>query len=452
MTRIVPSRPRRPSAFLAAFVALAAVVALTTGCSDRGDGSTGPDPEPTIPGPFAAAATCGACHPQHFAEWTRSMHAFAGSDPAMIAQSLMASREGGDAIGSECRNCHAPSLVRQERWVNSLPPGSNPVLADLSHDGISCDFCHSIQVVPPVGRIDWFDTIDPADPKLGSIVDPVANDFHESRHDDSFRTSAQCASCHQIHLADGTGIENTHREWETSILSGMGIECQECHMPAYDGPAATTGPVRRVHRHEFVGVDYLTVDFRDADRARQLESVRSLLANSVTVTSTVPSSVASADTMAIEVRVLNNLTGHSIPSGTSFSRDMWIQVTVRDAGDSEIYRSGWLEADGELVAPATDPDLVRFGSTLFDADGHSTPFSWRAVSIDESELLPFGATRVATYAIPVPPAATGPLTVDLALRFRPMKPSILRASGLEDLLPVEIFEMWSTQETVAIEL
>jgi len=162
MARILPAALAAPVALL-----------LAAGCTDRGETPNGPDPPAEGLQPFRAAATCGACHPQHYAEWQRSMHAFAGSDPVMLALSEMAAAEGGDAIADECMNCHAPALVRQQKWLASLPPGSNPLVEDLTQDGISCDFCHSVDTIPPVGDISWFDTIDPSAPKLGSIADIV---------------------------------------------------------------------------------------------------------------------------------------------------------------------------------------------------------------------------------------------------------------------------------------
>jgi hypothetical protein len=221
-------------------------------------------------------------------------------------------------------------------------------------------------------------------------------------------------------------------------------------MPAYDGPAATTGPVRRVHRHEFVGVDYLTTDFRGADRAAQLAAVRSLLENSVRVTPDFPAEVADGDTLELGIAVSNELTGHSIPSGTSFARDMWIEVTVADGLGAPVYRSGWLEANGDLVDPADDPDLVRFGSVLTDANGDPTQLTWRAVAIDESDLLRYGQTRQAVYSIGIPAGTAGPLAVNVRLRFRPMKPELVRAASLPELLPIEIFDMWSASASVTV--
>jgi hypothetical protein len=121
---------------------------------------------------------------------------------------------------------------------------------------------------------------------------------------------------------------------------------------------------------------------------------------------------------------------------------------VRDAADALLYRSGWLEANDDLTE--ADPDLVSFGSDLRDADGERTVFLWQAVSIDESRLLQYGDTRVAEYALEVPPGTPGPISVDVALRFRPFPPSRMRELDLDHLLPVEIFEMWSGSYAVPV--
>jgi len=251
----------------------------------------------------------------------------------------------------------------------------------------------------------------------------------------------QCRSCHQIHLDDGTGVENTFREWQDTIFSGMGRECQDCHMPAYRGPAATDGPERTVHRHRFVGVDYATEPYRGVDVAAQQAEIEAMLQASVQVTPDVPAAATAGQPLTLRFPVTNDRVGHSIPSGTSFAREMWLQVTVRDAAGALVYRSGWLEG-ADSVLTATDPDLVRFGSHLLDAQGQPTFFLWRARDIDESGLLRHGATRSADYTFDVPPDTPGPLSVDASLRFRSFAPAQVRELGLDRLLPIRIFTMW----------
>lgn len=434
------SRARRRAA-LAASSALSGLLVLLAACSESDP--TAPPGETGI-APFRAAATCGACHPQHFEDWKRSMHAYGGVDPIMLAASALATAEAGADAGNDCIQCHSPALVRQNQWLASLPPNADPFIEDLVEDGINCDVCHSIDIIPPMGSIEFLADVDPRGPKLGGIRDPVDNSFHTSRHDNSFQSSSQCRSCHQIFLPNGIGVENTFVEWQDANASGMGLECQTCHMPTYQGTAAEGGPVRTVHRHTFVGVDYAMEDYRGVDRALQLEEIRTLLRErSVTVTPEVPASVTAGTDLTLRFPVTNDLTGHSVPSGTSFRREMWIQLEVRDAADALVYRSGWLEGpDDDLTK--TDPDLVSFGSRLLDAGGAQTFFLWRAVDIDESKLLRRAETRPADYTFPVPVGTPGPLTVDVALRFRTFPPEVLRILDLERLLPeLVIFDMWT---------
>jgi hypothetical protein len=418
-------------------------------CTDRGA-----DPDDDTPDTgtlYATAAACGTCHPQHLAEWETSMHAFAGSDPVMLAMAEMAAQESGDTLGEKCIACHAPAQVRRDRWVAD---GGDPDLApDYVDEGISCDVCHSVSIVPPVASIDFLDDVDPRGPKLGGIRNPVPTDAHESLFDSSYQTSANCAPCHQVNLDDGTGIENTFQEWTDSFHSGFGTECQDCHMPAYTGRAAEGGPIRQdVHRHKFVGVDYAYGSFRGIDLDAQKEDIRALLRNSVaTSASGVPASVSEGGSFTISVSVANDVkTGHSIPSGTSFSREMWIEILVTDGGGGTIFRSGWLEPNGDLVTAVLDPELETFGSVLRDALGARTFFTWRAASIDETGLLRVGHTRVADYLVDVPAGVVGPLDVSVRLLFRPVAPEILRLTALDHLLPIEIFEMWSGAWQVAV--
>ena len=433
-------------------LALTAAAFVLPACNDRGERiGGGPSPDPSI-APFRSAASCGSCHPQHLAEWEASMHAFAGSDPVMLRMAEIAAAEPGGSIGGECFECHAPALVRQQQWLASLPPNADPLVEDLSQDGVSCDVCHSIDIVPPVADISFLHDVDPEGPKLGGLRDPVPNTFHESLHDNSFATSIQCAPCHQVNLDEGTGLENTFVEWLDSLLSGQGIECQTCHMPAYSGSAALGVPARpNLHRHTFVGVDYAYDDFRGIDLEAQKDAIRALLETAVQVTTSLPSAATPGAPLAFDVTVHNHNSGHSIPSGTSFAREMWISVTVRDAA-GEIYRSGWLEANADLVDPADDPDLAFFGSTMYDALGQPTFFTWRAASVDESLLLRFGDARTASYEVALAPGVTGPVTVELALNFRPVNPEMIRELELEELFPIEIFEMWSETREIPVRM
>ena len=359
------------------------------------------------------------------------MHAFGGADPVMHAMNELAAAEvGGSGIGESCIGCHAPAAER----------AGTPTAA-LLEEGVNCDVCHSMADVPPVADIEFLSELDPSGPKVSAMTAPIPNDGHESLVRPFFATSTQCAPCHQVNFPSGEGLENTFQEWSDSNLSGMGIECQDCHMPEYSGQAATGGPTREnLHRHTFTGVDYAYEPFRGIDLEAQKEAVRTLLQNSVqmNVFTTIPTA---GMPFKFDVTILNDRTGHSIPSGVSFAREMWIEARVTDGSGATLLHSGSLHPNGDLVSEAEDPSLAFFGAIAHDAQGNPTSMNFRAVSVDESRMIPFQGSSKKSYSALIPKGASSPLHLEVVLRFRPVRPSMIRELGLERLLPIEIFEM-----------
>jgi len=400
------------------------------GCSDFGEDPNRPPPEPAQ---FATAASCGECHPNHLAEWEASMHAFGGVDPVMHRMSEIAQLEAGaSGIDESCIACHAPPAER----VGELN-------AALLSEGVSCDVCHSMADVPPVADIHFLAELDPKGAKVAAMTAPIPTDAHDSAVRPFFATSTQCAPCHQVNFPNGHGLENTYEEWSASNLSGMGIECQDCHMPEYSGQAAIDGPTREnLHRHLFTGVDYAYEPFRGIDLDAQKEAIRALLQNSVTMNvHDVSPVVTPGAPLDFDVTIVNDRTGHSIPSGVSFSREMWIEARVSDGSGATLFHSGFLHPNGDLVTEAEDPDLAFFGAIAYDAKGAQTSMNFRAATLDESRMIPVLGSRTHSYSAEIPAGALSPIRVDVALQFRPVRPSMIRELGLDRLLPIEIFEM-----------
>jgi hypothetical protein len=296
--------------------------------------------------------------------------------------------------------------------------------------------------VPPVADIHFLSELDPFGPKVATMPAPIPNEAHESVQRPFFATSAQCAPCHQVNFPNGKGLENTFQEWSDSNLSGMGIECQDCHMPEYSGHAAVGGPAREnLHRHTFTGVDYAYEPFRGIDLDAQKEAIRTLLQNSVTMTVHDISAASQGASFEFDVTILNDRTGHSIPSGVSFAREMWIEALLTDGSEATLFHSGSLHPNGDLVTESEDPSLAFMGAIAYDAKGNPTSMNFRAVSVDESRMIRSQESKTFSYSALIPPGATSPLHLEVVLRFRPVRPSMIRELGLERLLPIEIFEM-----------
>jgi hypothetical protein len=266
-----------------------------------------------------------------------------------------------------------------------------------------------------------------------------------------FSSSAACRACHNLTVR-GIGMENTFDEWENSIYASRGdSHCQGCHMPTYAGRAALGGPERpNLHRHWFAGVDVALTDFPDHEG--NVERVRELLRGAASLAVQAPAAVAPGDTALVQVTVTNDRTGHAIPSGTSFSRQMWIEL-IATAGADTLARSGHLDANGDLrdanseLDPDGDPDLLLFTSVL---EGGEDVTVFTAAGIQEHLLQPF-QSRSRIYRVPVPAVEEEPIQVSVRLRFRALPPYKVRAAGAPELVArIPIFDM--TESELAIDV
>ena len=176
------------------------------------------------PAGFSAAevsldpATCGACHPEQFAQWRGSLHAAAYS-PGLAGQLI----EGSLAHPLQVRNClscHAP-LGEQQPFDQSLRPNRH-FDPELRSRGLVCAGCHrrAHRTFGPPRRAD-----------AGPQADPLPHGGFEIRHE--YLESRFCAECHQFFDdpgVNGKPLENTFREWERSPQALAGRQCQDCHM------------------------------------------------------------------------------------------------------------------------------------------------------------------------------------------------------------------------------
>ncbi len=431
-------------------------IVILTACgnspSDPGDGTVTPqDSLAILREAFDEPEKCQGCHPAHYQEWSASMHAYAFVDPTFFALNDIGQQRSNQQLDQFCVKCHSPvaSLLKE------TPPGFDPLsLTDIAQKGVQCDVCHTISSFEKGRGISTF-RLDKV--KQGPIPDPQANSFHESEFDSRYNKSNICSACHDVLSPDDVAVEFTSTEWETSPYTAMGFECQGCHMPTYSGQAAIGGPVREVHRHTFIGVDIPLIDF--PGRENTITLVDELLKNSVTMTVTAPAQISAGEDLTIQVKISNDRTGHNVPTGTIFERQMWLEIIARDATNGDvIYSSGTLDENGDLLNQKSsfvksgmvseDTDLALFNGTPLK-NGEEVPFFWEADSIENKTIPPFSA-EIVEYKI------TGPLTakmLDLSvrLRFRSFPPYFLRAIDQSALIEnLVTFDMQNFSQPISV--
>jgi hypothetical protein len=173
-----------------------------------------------------------------------------------------------------------------------------------------------------------------------------------------------------------------------------------------------------------------------------------------------PAQVSANDDFTVSVTINNDQTGHDIPSGNIFDRQMWVEITVKDAASGTLYfESGLLDNNGDLknhhsefVANGTiaeDTSLALFSGTGYDSHGDETLFFWETETAQRNTIPAF-QSHTSEYHVKAP--TTG-ATLEMAvrLRFRSFPPYLFRAIGREDLLPeLLIFDMESYNQTIMV--
>jgi len=426
---------------------------------------------------FEPAGDCKSCHPVHFNEWSGSMHAYALKDPVWFAQHSKEQNKfasEGKELGEFCIVCHSPVAFLTGAIDNplSFDIGDTASLAPQVQEGVGCTFCHATTHVSPstdanplngvTGAIQFF--LNTSDAIYGSIKDPIPNSFHESEFHPDYDRSEICRACHNLTI-DGIDAEMTFAEWKGTAFEAMGIECQGCHMEAYSGYAVDTvlfplAPYREnLHRHSFIGLDHALTSFPET--GAQAKAITSLLKSAAEISfgTPFPDSVTPGENVDLAV-VVTNTSGHNLPTGTTFSRQIWLEVTVT-AGADTIYKSGFLDSNGDLydfhidTDLAEDPDLSLFRTVLYDAVGDS---GLRHVSVGRmvkksDSTLPVQGSRTAKYSFQLPLENEGQIFIRVRLRFRAMPPFLLRELGLtEEANRLIIFDGAELEGTIPIDM
>jgi hypothetical protein len=344
-------------------------------------------------GAFHASGDCSSCHERVVKEWRSSMHAHALTSPVMVAQNNLAHRESLASTSSPdpqnvCVNCHGPIATALSRSP-LLPFQPDGALAEpaLVTEGVTCSVCHQWQGESKTaggGLTAFQDGLEPGHTFFGPFDDAVGNAYHQSRATPLFKDTSQlCRNCHSVQYdRNGDGkiergtdlvLQTLFDEWQDFSKNG-GPGCVDCHMPVVKGTRAaesalipleqdSDAPARRLRSHTFVAVDYPLDSLAIREESRP---EREALLRRAGVLSLVEASVNVTDTrVAFDVSLQNTGTGHNLPGGFAFVRQMWLEVTLLNAQGRAVAVSG------QLLRPTDD---LCDGSILDDPDSSVKDF------------------------------------------------------------------------------
>ncbi len=283
------------------------------------------------------ATTCGGCHDDHHAEWSRTTHASAVHDVQFLAELAKPGQPRW-----LCLNCHAPTLPQRAELitpstrlaeagsVERLSTSPNPSFdASRVAEGVGCATCHVRR--DPDGK--------------GTVVGPRGSGRAPHRvRADAEALRGVCEGCHSP--GADIVITPTFPCWFTTVEEITvgplaGADCVDCHMPGASRPAAEGAPAEALRQHTWPGgglpkhVDQLPAP-GDWQPGLDVE-VRSA---------------------PVEVRLQNARAAHAIPTGDP-ERHVLVEARALDASGVEVSKDQlrigqtWDWGDDTTGRPAT---------------------------------------------------------------------------------------------------
>jgi hypothetical protein len=393
---------------------------------------------------YQASKFCGACHKNAYTEWQNSMHSHASDDPFYAEAFIVAGQDTNGLTDTFCSACHTPLGMLS----GEIPPADHSKLTAISKQGVFCDFCHTIEGQKGIGNAQY--VIAPGKVKRGPYRDGEAM-AHEIAYAEFITKPEFCGTCHDVsHPVNGLALETTYTEWSQGPYNTddpkVRATCQDCHFTPgtgvtkpNPGKASTVSDERpHVSTHDAVGGGGAAALMNETGI---MERAVKMLQAAAQIALVLPEGATAGQAATVKVAVTNVGAGHSIPTGVTELRDMWLEVIVTDAAGKQVFASGELDAAGEITAGA-----VKYGVVVADAAGQPTPKFWLAASHVSDHRIPPKQTVTETYEAPIPAGVAGPLTVKARLRYRAASPALLRLlMGPDEKRTLPITDMATAQ-------
>ncbi len=283
------------------------------------------------PAGYTSSIICGSCHYDIYQNWRKSLHANSYSEPIFKASYMEVYLRTRGKVETICLRCHAPVAAAT---------GDYGLENDISREGITCDFCHSVKGVNLNKEPSPFE-LEPGlmmrGPGKGN-----STEAHGTSPSPLFTQSLFCAGCHEYKSPKGVSIFTTYSEWLKSPMSREGKSCQSCHMPLIPGEVTRgekEGGARLINQHRITGASSL----EQLRRAIEVE---------------VKSPVREGEELRVEVLLRNAGAGHMVPTGLP-TKKLILDVTAlttagRTLTQRMVYQRQLADSEGEPITIDSD--------------------------------------------------------------------------------------------------
>ncbi|MBI2876179.1 MAG: hypothetical protein HYY20_04795 [Candidatus Tectomicrobia bacterium] len=286
---------------------------------------------------YSRAAVCGRCHTLIYQTWKDTLHARSLVDPIFDTAYLEAYRMTQGKAKTFCLACHAPTTHLTQDFEVRL---------EITQEGITCDFCHTLQGVKLAPRGLHELKIGPGRVKWGPHGREKAP-VHEVAASRLFEDALLCAGCHEYVTPQGVVVLGTYSEWLAGFYGRQGVPCQRCHMPVSrrEGGFLTEGgrtPQKEINLHAIAGGS-------SVPQLKKMLKVR------------IASAERLGDRVRVTVEITNHGAGHQIPTGLPTKRLVLTAKATTARGKSLVaersYRKVLLDAQGREITRDVDAFL-----------------------------------------------------------------------------------------------
>jgi len=396
---------------------------------------------------------CKSCHEEIFNQWADSNHKnMVESNPYYMVMEGIAAEVEGEDFRKWCMGCHNPSGLTTGLSKTSHPmtngnflantlfeKGAKTLINDFKthgnsrlEEGVSCLTCHRISDANSTGNASY--TIDLTNQKkypfetsdsgissyLGEKFINAKPDVHKQSYSKPlYKKSEYCASCHdETSPTTNKKIVATYQEWRESPYNNpkdksKNKTCIDCHMTNLEngkfsplnGTSTLGGKIKKdVKVHYFSGSNHFLSGLKSKKHEDQtLQLLRTSAELDVDIKDG-----------QILVGVKNVGAGHHLPTGVADFRELWLDITVKDAKDKIVFSSGKLKKDGDL-----DSDARPFMKVFGDENGKPVGLLfWKYKTLISDTRIPAKKRRVESYTINNSQNLTYPLKATVKLNFR----------------------------------
>jgi len=210
-----------------------------------------------------------------------------------------------------CLHCHSPLAASS---------GDLSLTRKVSWEGITCDYCHSVQDVTtasanPTARVEF------AGVKSGPSAEAVSP-VHGTRFSKVHTTSLICSTCHEYRNALGFPVLTTYSEWQKSPYAKAGQQCQSCHMYGVQGNIVDV----RVKSPSDKGIN-----LHQMPGSRSVEQLNRAIQSQIFTS-------RQGEQLRVTVKLTNAGAGHYVPTGSPM-RKLILEVRVDPFGEGPTFHA-----------------------------------------------------------------------------------------------------------------